>query len=238
VEIKIRGENMKSCPNCGLSNVDKAVFCKSCGTSLPKEAPMQMQEPVQAQRPLQAVPMAYGQKSSTQFPSKLLGAGAILIIVSLFGVLIGAVIPEQVGSTGFTDWIKENGGVSAILSLLGLFGGVLSLLRRGFAAALVLGIACCFAVGPVFITTIGAIVGTILIAIGRKDFIPVFTSPPSNKYRCTVCRHPLYFEKFYKDWYCFNCKEYRELPPYQPSTTTNRRKSPTRHDSGEKEVSE
>ena len=155
------------------------------------------------------------QEDRPAHPPGLMKAGSLLLVVGVIGALIGP-IPHQIDMTGLNNgiglgsWLVTS-YIPTFLAMAGLLGGVLTLLRRGFYLAVPLGVLCCFAIGPYFITTIGATIATITIALNRRDFIPIIHGPPVLDKPCPVCRHPLQWVSGYREWYCFNCKNYRKL---------------------------
>ena len=204
---------MKVCPGCKASNSDDAGYCENCGIDLSTP---------RSGMPIISLPVddrSDGQENLPKHPPALMKAGSLLLVVGVIGALEGANFPPPLnsyvlnGGNGLLEVLIHTGfRIPEMLALAGLISGVLTLLRRGFYASVILGILSCFAIGPVFITTAGSIIGTITVALNRRDFIPIFHGPPDKEKPCPICRHPLQWVNGYREWYCFNCKNYRKLP--------------------------
>lgn len=212
---------MKVCPGCKASNSDDAGYCENCGIDL--SSPRTVSMPTAPATDFGVDHSRLQQENVPPHPPALMIAGSLLLIVGVLGALRPAYIPPQLLGYGLSG---ENGLLSLLLdpdyviiptclALAGLITGILTLLRRGFYASVVLGALACFAIGPIFITTAGSIIGTITVALNRREFIPLFHGPPDKDRPCPVCRHPLHWVKGYREWYCFNCMNYRKLPPNQ-----------------------
>jgi|GEM_PF-7059570 len=211
---------MKICENCKAENLDKAKFCRRCGNGLaeifePDHAtpgrPVTRRNIPPSDAPENQGRETYDTEDATG--STLEGiqiGGALLLIVSVFGMLLGTIVPD-VGSAGLSNTIGQS-NYTIVLSAFGIFAGVLALLRRGFIVSLFLAVLTCFAVGPFFITSIGAIISAIVIAKGRKEFIPIYVITPDNNVPCPACGHKLFYANVTHEWYCFNCNEYKKLP--------------------------
>jgi len=212
---------MKVCPGCKANNADDAGYCENCGVDLSSPRTVTSGTASATYPPEDYSPTPL--ENIPPHPPALMKAGSLLLVVGVIGALISPGVIPQLAA------YESNSGTRLLallsdpyyevirtsLALAGLVGGVLTLLRRGFYAALALGVLACFAIGPIFITTAGAIIGTITVALNRRDFIPLFHGPPDNDRPCPVCRHPLHWVNGYREWYCFNCKNYRKLPVNQ-----------------------
>jgi hypothetical protein len=62
------------------------------------------------------------------------------------------------------------GIIGCILSIFTLVGGIVAVKRKSWGLAIVGGILGLFTIGPVFLGSIIALIGLILVAISRKDF--------------------------------------------------------------------
>lgn len=206
---------MKVCPDCKADNTDDAGYCENCGVDLSSPGTV-TSKLVQNGYPVDdAVPEP--QENIPPHPPALMKAGSLLFVVGVVGALIDMKIPPQLDAYGLDSGngllhLIIGSNLSTFLALAGLTSGILTLLRRGFYVSVVLGIVSCFAIGPVFITTIGSIIGTITVALNRREFIPIIHGPPDKERPCPLCRHPLHWVNGYREWYCFNCKNYRKLP--------------------------
>ena len=60
--------------------------------------------------------------------------------------------------------------IGIILSIFPLLGGILSLKRKMWGIAIVMSIIGLFTIGPIFASSILALVGLILIAISKNEF--------------------------------------------------------------------
>jgi len=125
--------------------------------------------------------------------SKPLIAGILLIIagalglmtwISLFGFDITMIDPSLLQTDEFTispedlqSMLQICAVVGVILSVFPILGGILAIKRKLWGVVLVCSILGIFTVGPVFISSILAVIALILIATTKKDFIQKETTP-------------------------------------------------------------
>lgn len=116
-------------------------------------------------------------------------AGILLILAGLIGLItwvssllidvntIDPSILEQLQQSGIEITVEQIetflsicATIGIILSIFPLLGGVLALKRKMWGIAIVMSIIGLFTVGPIFASSILALVGLILIAISKNEF--------------------------------------------------------------------
>lgn len=201
----------KICSVCGYENLDEALYCKHCGRDL-EEYGLRSVPSREPSRPAMPATRSYG-KGGPEVPRWLAVGGVLLVGGGILSMLLGAIVPSEMSSSGLSSWIGSNSDLPIIFGFFSLAGGIMALLRRLFYIALALSILGCFAVGPLFISSMLPTIGTILLAVSRRDFIPIYTKKPHYQRNCSSCGQYLEYAPLYKEYYCFNCKQYRELEP-------------------------
>jgi hypothetical protein len=148
--------------------------------SIPNENPISDSYPDQNQQP-------------TNPSSKPLIAGIFLIIAGLLGIFVWSmalafdasqldpsmlqnVLPadspisiEELQSM-LQSFLLTCGIIGCILSIFTLVGGIVAVKRKAWGLAIVGGILGLFTIGPLFLGSIMALIGLILVVISRKDF--------------------------------------------------------------------
>lgn len=199
------------CSVCGYENVDEALYCKHCGRDLGEFGPKQIKAR-EASRSTVQIGKAAG-SGGPEVPKRLAAGGVLLVAAGVLSMLLGAIVPAEVSSGGLSSWIGSNSDLPIMFGFFSLVGGILALLRRLFYIALALSTLGCFAVGPYFISSLLPTIGAILLAISRRDFIPIYTRKPTHLRNCPACGQYLEHAPLYNEYYCYNCKQFRELEP-------------------------
>jgi len=150
----------RNCVQCGRTIAWDANVCQYCGHDYRA----------------QATAPAPHEKSALSL------VGGILILISgVIGLAMGAILLsintsqlDQYGlsivSSTLQDILRICGAILIIFGLIALMGGVFGAMRKHFALVIVGGVFGLLCVSPYMIASVLALIGIILVAVGRKDF--------------------------------------------------------------------
>ena len=106
--------------------------------------------------------------------------GVFLLIAGILGILTWIIVASVGSLMGFSlipvgaSWIAGIviicGVIGIIFSIIVLLGGIMAIQRKNWGFALVGSILGLFIVGPVFISSLLALIALIVIAVSRKEF--------------------------------------------------------------------
>jgi hypothetical protein len=109
--------------------------------------------------------------------------GILILIAGIMGLAMGGIFLvidvddlDQLGVdvTGMLDFIEDLltvcGAVFIILGLIAVLGGIFGVMRKHWGLAILGGVLGLFVIGPLFLGSILALIGLILVAVSRKDF--------------------------------------------------------------------
>ena len=122
--------------------------------------------------------------SKSSFPTIagiLLIIAGVLALISWISVItmdvsmIDVSVFQELDSTITLEQIQEIlvicGTIGCILSIIPILGGILALKRKLWGIALAGGIVGLFTIGPIFASSILALIGLILVATSKKEFL-------------------------------------------------------------------
>lgn len=88
-----------------------------------------------------------------------------IIDISMLQEVDPTITPEQI-----KNLLVTCGTIGCILAIFPILGGILALKRKLWGIALAGGILGLFIIGPLFLSSISALIGLILIVLSRKEF--------------------------------------------------------------------
>lgn len=168
-----------SCPNCGQSNPAHSVYCGKCGGELPKIVPQVSEWPGSYGQPSEQSYYDDDKYSGSPARSSVLTVGAILTIVCGLLALGGGILIALMGNdlktfdSGIGGSIVLCGVVTFVLGAIGIVGGNFALKQENNVASIVcsvLGMLGGFVAFGIIGLLLG-IVGVVLIAVARDDFV-------------------------------------------------------------------
>jgi len=109
--------------------------------------------------------------------------GILILIAGIMGLAMGGIMLAidvddldqwGVDVTGTLDFIEDIltvcGAIFIILGLIAVLGGIFGVMRKHWGLAILGGVLGLFVIGPLFLGSILALIGLILVAVSRKDF--------------------------------------------------------------------
>jgi hypothetical protein len=155
--------SQRKCVTCGRDMPMDANVCPTCGHDYRQPA---MMAPVKHEKGIVSVV-----------------GGILILIAGIMGLAMGGIFLvidvddlDQLGVdvTGMLDFIEDLltvcGAVFIILGLIAVLGGIFGVMRKHWGLAILGGVLGLFVIGPLFLGSILALIGLILVAVSRKDF--------------------------------------------------------------------
>jgi hypothetical protein len=155
--------SQRKCVTCGRDMPMDANVCPTCGHDYRQPA---MMSPVKHEKGIVSVV-----------------GGILILIAGIMGLAMGGIFLvidvddlDQLGVdvTGMLDFIEDLltvcGAVFIILGLIAVLGGIFGVMRKHWGLAILGGVLGLFVIGPLFLGSILALIGLILVAVSRKDF--------------------------------------------------------------------
>jgi hypothetical protein len=172
-----------NCPKCQSEVEQWRPTCKLCGTPV-DAAPIGAPGPDLQGAPGSGIPPVYMAPSPPRScypeppptPSSAPAAGGVLVIIGGVLAVVNGILLAAAGSAypalpGFREAMALCAAGIFVFATIAVVGGICAFYRRAWGLALAGSVLCMLSIGPLAISFILGLIGLVLIAVSRNEFV-------------------------------------------------------------------